>query len=59
MCGKWDAKNNPQDYGIAQNLGSGLKNPIGDPLYRGQNLSFSRYFLMNPRKKRKYLLTAV
>ena len=25
MCGRWDAKNNPQDYGIAQNLGSGLQ----------------------------------
>ena len=25
MCGRWDAKNNPQDYGIAQNLGSGSR----------------------------------
>ena len=25
MRGRWDAKNNPQDYGIARNLGSGFK----------------------------------
>ena len=24
MPGRWDAKNNPQDYGIARNFGSGL-----------------------------------
>ena len=39
MRGRWDAKNSPRDYGIARNLRSvftitGLKNPIGDPLYR-------------------------
>ena len=31
MRGRWDAKNSPRDYGIARNLRSGLKNPIGDP----------------------------
>ena len=25
MCGRWDAKSNPRDYGIARNLGSGLR----------------------------------
>ena len=25
MCGRWDAKNNPQDYGIERNCGSGLR----------------------------------
>ena len=25
MLGKWDAKNNPRDYGIARNFGSGLR----------------------------------
>ena len=35
MRGRRGAKNNPRDYGIARNFGSGLKglkNPIGDPL---------------------------
>ena len=26
MLGMWDAKNNPRDYGIARNFGSGLRN---------------------------------
>ena len=30
-----------------------IENPIGDPLYREQNLSFSRYFMMNPREKKE------
>ena len=34
MLGRWDAKNNPPDYGIARNFGSGLKNPIGDLIVR-------------------------
>ena len=25
MHGRWDAKNNPRDYGIARNFGSGLR----------------------------------
>ena len=25
MLGRWDAKNNPRDYGIARNFGSGLR----------------------------------
>ena len=29
MRGRWDAKNNPRDYGIA-----GLENPIGDPHHK-------------------------
>ena len=35
MRGRRGAKNNPRDYGISRNFGSGLKglkNPIGDPL---------------------------
>ena len=25
MLGRWDSKNNPRDYGIARNFGSGLR----------------------------------
>ena len=32
MLGRWDGKNNPRDYGITRNFGSGygMKYPIGD-----------------------------
>ena len=32
MLGRWDGKNNPRDYGITRNYGSGyeMKYPIGD-----------------------------
>ena len=38
MRGRWDAKNNPRDYGIARNSGSGYG--IEKP-YLGPSISFS------------------
>ena len=42
MLEGWDSKNNPRDYGIARNFGSGLV--TGNGLLRIQHTAFPRFY---------------